>query len=240
MKIAIVEDKPEDQEWLSDLLKEDARGRGWTYTVKAYTSGEAFLEAVEQFDIVFLDVMLDGIDGLETARRFRDKGGSALVVFVTVEENFAIEGYEVDAVAFLVKPADAKKFHRALDRLERKLMAREHKNDPLVVLFPGKKVPAGTVMYATIKDHYLKVYVAGEMFSPNYSMEELHAHLPNDGRFIECSRGVLVNLDYVSKVDANTVTMCDGTLLPVSRRRRQALVSAIATRKFDSARWNML
>ncbi len=55
------------------------RGRGWTYTVETYVSGEAFLEAAEDFDIVFLDVMMDGIDGLETARRFHDKSGSALV-----------------------------------------------------------------------------------------------------------------------------------------------------------------
>ncbi len=231
-----MEDRPEDQECLSDLLKEDARRRGWTYTVEAYNSGEAFLETAEKFDIVFLDVMMGGIDGLETARRFRAKGGSALMVFVTVEADFAIDGYEVDAVAFLVKPADAEKFHRTLDRLERKLMIQEQKNGPLVVLSPGKKVPAGTVLYATIKDHYLKVYAAGEMLSPNLSMEELRARLPNDGRFLECSRGVLINLDHVSKVDAKAVTMDDGTRLPVSRRKRQALVGAIAAWKFDIAR----
>ncbi len=234
MKIAIVEDKPEEQECLSDLLAKDARGRGWTYTVETYASGEAFLEAAGNFDIVFLDVLLDGIDGLETARRFHDKGGSALVVFVTVEAEFALDGYEVDAVAFLVKPTDAKKFHRTMNRLEQKLMAREHKR--WVVLSPDNKIPAEAVMYATIEDHYLKVYADGEILSPHLSMEELLARLPDDGRFIECSRGVVVNLDHVSKLAANAVTMDDGTRLHVSRRRRQALVSAIATRKFSIAR----
>ncbi len=237
MKIAIVEDKPEDQECLSDLLAEDARGRGWTYTVETYTSGEAFLEAAENFDIVFLDVLMDGIDGLETARRFHNNGGSALVVFVTVEAEFALDGYDVDTVAFLVKPTDTKKFHRTMDRLEQKLMAREHKS--WVVLSPDNKIPAEAVRYTTIEDHYLKVYAEGEMLSPNLSMEEFRTRLPDDGRFIECSRGVLVNLDYVSRVDANAVTMDDGTRLPVSRRKRQALVSAIATRKFNIAREDM-
>ncbi len=234
MKIAIVEDRPEDQECLSDLLAAEARGRGWTYTVETYTSGEAFLEATKNFDIVFLDVLMDGIDGLETARRFRDKGGNALVVFVTVEASFALDGYEVDAVAFLIKPANAENFHRTLDRLEQKLMAREQKI--WVVLSPDNKVPAEEVIYATIQDHYLQVYAAGKMLSPNLSMDELLTRLPSDGRFIECSRGVLVNLDHVSIMSANTVTMDNGTRLPVSRRRRQTLVSAIATRKFVSAR----
>ncbi len=239
MRIAIVEDRPEDRECLSYLLAEDARGRGWTYTVETYTSGEAFLEAAGKFEIVFLDVMMDGIDGLETARRFRDKGGSALVVFVTVEADFAIEGYEVDAAAFLIKPANAQQLHHTLDRLEQKLMAQVHKNGPLVVLSPGKKLLAGTVLYAIIKDHYLKVYADGKMFSPNLSMEGLRSRLPDDGRFVECSRGVLVNLDHISKVETKSVTMDDGTRLPVSRRRWQTLVGAIATRKFNSARADM-
>ncbi len=118
MRIAIVEDRPEDQKRLSDLLAEDARGRGWTYTLETYPSGEAFLAAAGKFDIVFLDVILDGIDGLETARRFRDRDRDALLAFVTVEEDFAIEGYEVDAAAFLVKPAKAERFHRTMNRLD--------------------------------------------------------------------------------------------------------------------------
>jgi len=236
MRIAIVEDRPEDLGRLSDLLAEEAREREWAYMMEAYPSGEAFLAAAGKFDIVFLDVIMDGIDGLETARRFRDKGGSALIVFVTVEADYAVEGYEVEAAAFLVKPAKKDGLHRVLDRLERKITARKHKKGPLVALAPGLEIPAGSLVYAAIADHYLKVYVSGNVFSPNLSIEELRARLPDDGRFVECSRGVLVNLDHVSKVDAKAVTMDDGTRLPVSRRRRQALVGMIADRTFDGAR----
>ncbi len=233
MRIAIVEDRPEDQESLRALLSEEAHARGWTYMVETYPSGEAFLSAASTFDIVFWDVMMDGIDGMETARRFHDKGGSALVVFVTVVADFAIEGYEVDAVAFLVKPVSTSQFHRVLNRLGRKL-----KEDVLLTLSPDVKISAGTVLYAAA-DHCLKIHTAEKPYFPALSKDELCAHLPNDGRFIECSRGMLVNLDHVTKVDAKTVTMDDGTHLPVSRRKRQALVNAIATRKFDSARGNM-
>ncbi len=94
---------------------------------------------------------MGGIDGLETASRLRDRGGRALVVFVTVE---------------------AERFRRAMDRLGRKLPARKQESGPLVVLFPGMEVPAGVVLYATITDHYLKVYTAGGMLSPDLSMVE--------------------------------------------------------------------
>ncbi len=231
MRIAIVEDKTEDQESLRALLSEEANERGWAHIVETYPSGEAFLSAAGTFDIVFLDVMMDGIDGLETARQFHEKGGSALVVFVTVEASFAIDGYEVDAVAFMIKPVSASQFHHVMDRLDRRL-----KKDMLLTLPPNVKILAGTILYATATDHCLRIHTAAKLCFPDLSMEELCARLPNDGRFIECSRGVLVNLDHVSKVDAKTVTMDDGTSLPVSRRKRQALVSAIATRKFSIAR----
>ncbi len=231
MRIAIVEDRPEDQASLSALLAADAAGRGWLNETELFDSGEAFLTAAGSFDLVFLDVIMGGIDGLETARRFRAKGGNALIVFVTVEADFAIEGYEVDAAAFLVKPAKPEQFRRVMDRLARKLQ-----KDVTLTLAPGQEVPAGSVLYAAAADHYLKVYTADKTFFPRLSLEGFRALLPDGGRFLECSRGVLVNLDRVVKIDAKVLSLTDGTRLPVSRRRRQALVDAIAARKFDAAR----
>jgi len=106
MRIAIVEDRPEDQARLKELLAAEAGERGWAYTAEVYAGGEGFLASAEPYDIVFLDVMLDGIDGIETASRYREKGGSALVVFVTVEADFAIEGYEVDTAPLPPKERD--------------------------------------------------------------------------------------------------------------------------------------
>jgi len=233
MRIAIVEDRPEDQQRLSALLAEDSGRRGWRCAVEAYPSGAAFLAAETPFDIVFLDIMMDGIDGLETARRFRAGGGRALLVFVTVEADYAVEGYEVEAAAFLVKPARPEMFRRVMDRLARRL------EKDAVVALPGGGISAGEVLYATVDDHYLKVFTAGQRYSPNLSLEEFRSRLPDDGRFLECRRGVLVNLDHVARVDAKAVEMDDGARLPVGRRRRQAVAEAVAARKFSRIRRDM-
>ncbi len=235
MRIAIVEDRADDAENLSGLFSEEARERGWAYRIETYSSGEAFLKASGDFDLVFLDVLMGGIDGLETARRFRDKGGRALVVFVTVEADFAVEGYEVEAAAFLVKPAQKDRLHRVLNRLARKL-----KKDIPLALSSDVDIPAGVVLYAAAADHYLKVHTTGRDYFPDLSLDEFRSRLPGDGRFIECSRGVLVNLDHVALVDTRDALMDDGTRLPVSRRRRQALVDAMADWKFYGARGDML
>lgn len=231
MRIAIVEDKAEDQETLRELFSREARAREWAYTVETYPSGESFLAAGGKFDIVFLDVVMGGIDGLETARRYRSGGGKAQVVFVTVEVDFAVEGYEVEAAAFLVKPAEEERFHQVLDRLARKL-----KPDVLLDFSPDMELSAGTILYVAASDHCLKVHTAVRDCFPDLSMGELRSRLPEDGRFVECSRGILVNLDHVSRIEAKAILMDDGARLPVSRRRRQALVDAMADRKFNDVR----
>lgn len=231
MRIAIVDDSREDRATLEELVALEARARSWAYAAEAYPSGEAFLAAEGTFDLVFLDVVMGGIDGLETARRYRDMGGRGQLVFVTVESDFAVEGYEVEAAAFLVKPAQRERLARVLDRLARRL-----KPDVLLELSPSAAFSAGAIVSVAATDHCLKVHTAQRDYFPSFTLGELRARLPVDGRFVECSRGVLVNLDHVSRVEDRTVLMDDASRLPVSRRRRQALVDAIADWKFNDAR----
>ncbi len=160
MRIAIIEDRTEDQESLRALLSEEAHGRGWTYMVGTYPSGKTFLPAAGTFDIVLLDVMMDGIDGMETARRFYDKGGSALVVSLTIVADFAIDGYEVDAVAFLAKPVSVSQFHRVLDWFGRKL-----KKDVLLTPSPDVETFARTVLICRRRRQALLRAIAARKFS---------------------------------------------------------------------------
>ncbi len=184
MRIAIVEDRKEDMERLRELVAAESRERGWPCAVEPYPSGEAFLAAAGPFDLVFLDIIMDGIDGLETARRFRASGESTLVVFATVAADFASDGYEVEASAFLVKPVQPKRLRDVLDRLARKL-----KPDVPVALSTGVELPAGVILSASAANHCLKIHTASKPYFPALSMEEFRALLPDDGRFVECSRG---------------------------------------------------
>ncbi len=107
INIAAVDDLPEDLERLGAALETYAAQHELTIEASGFRSGEELLEAAASggFDIVFLDIVMDGIDGLETARRLRALGSEALLVFVTTEAGYALEGYEVEAAGFLVKGA---------------------------------------------------------------------------------------------------------------------------------------
>ena len=230
--IAVVDDLPQDRESLAGTLAAHAAARQLSWQVVSYPSGEAFLDALTpgRFGAVFLDVLLDGIDGIETARRLRAADPDVPVIFVTTEAAYAVEGYEVEAAGFLLKGESqrSRRFLRLMERLERRLQP-----DAVVELTAAGTalvLPAGDVLYAEVLDHVLRVHTGSGSHALRMTMEELKPLLPEDGRFFECHRGIVINLDAVRSLGAQVVTMENGDTLPVSRRRRAGLEQAYAQR----------
>lgn len=201
INIAAVDDLPADLERLGAALETYAAQHELTIEVSGFRSGEELLEAAASggFDIVFLDIVMDGIDGLETARRLRALGSEALLVFVTTEAGYALEGYEVEAAGFLVKGADE-------------------------------------VLYAEVLNYRMRLLTRAGEFLLRMTVEELKPMLPKDGRFYECHRGIVINLDAVGTLEAQVVVMENGDRLPVSRRRRPSLEQAYAERSIARVR----
>lgn len=235
LEIAVVDDLDRDRERLVGLLRSYAGRRGFSWQVTGFSSGEAILAGLEpgRFSMVFLDVVMDGLDGIETARRLRAADPEVLLVFVTTEASYALEGYEVEAAGFLVKEETqaGRRFQRLMERLERRLQ-----QDALLEL--GEFCLAvGDVAWAEVRDHNMVFRLRdGRELALRMTMEELKELLPRDGRFFECHRGVLVNLDEVDTLDGQVITMAGGQLLPVSRRRRAELERAYAARSIAKLR----
>lgn len=171
---------------------------------------------------------------METAARLRAFDTDALLVFVTTEDDYAVDAYELDAVAFLVKPPVRKKFDRMMARLEKKL-----EKDAVLELTENNAVfelPAGAVLYAEVIDHDLALHTKDGVYSLRMTMEELKPLLPSDGRFFECHRGVILNLDRVKSLEKQVAVMANGDRLPVSRRKKKELVDAYVARNFARVR----
>lgn len=238
VRIAVVDDMPRDREILRSLLLDYAGSHGFSWEISLFSSGAALLAAMEQdrYAVVFLDILMDGLDGIETARRLRAIDSDVLLVFVTTEAEYAVEGYEVEAAGFLVKGdvPQKKRFDRLMARLERRL-----RPDELLDLSAGNaaiKVPAGEVIYAEVIDHDMKLQLRDGPRVLRMTMEELKPLLPQDGRFFECHRGIVINLDTVTSLGGQVVTMENGDTLPVSRRRRTELERAYAVRSIARVR----
>lgn len=236
IEIAVVDDLQSDRDQLSDMLSEYAGERGLEWNITCFESGETLLDGLTagQYQLVFLDILMGGIDGMETAARLRAFDTDALLVFVTTEDDYAVDAYELDAVAFLVKPPVRKKFDRMMARLEKKL-----EKDAVLELTENNAVfelPAGAVLYAEVIDHDLALHTKDGVYSLRMTMEELKPLLPSDGRFFECHRGVILNLDRVKSLEKQVAVMANGDRLPVSRRKKKELVDAYVARNFARVR----
>ena len=238
VKIAVVDDVPVDREKLCAMLTQYGAGNRVQWEITTFSSGEELLVDFSpgRYSVVFLDILMDGISGIEAARRLRALDPDVLVVFITTEAGYAVEGYEVEAAGFLIKDEvqQKKRFQRLMDRLMNRL-----KQDAVLdfsVYGAALHVPAGAVLYGEIFDHDLRLHVGDTVYTLRMTLEELKSILPDDGRFFECYRGVVVNLDSVDTMGKEVVVMKNGDTIPVGRRRKSSLEKAYAARSIERVR----
>ena len=234
MRVAVVDDNAADRLWLAGELKDLLARRRLEGTVTAFAGGEAFLAAArrERFGLVFLDIYMEGLEGVETARRLREFDPDCLLVFSTSSRDHALDGYRVHAVQYLVKPYTAAELEELFTLLERLFPAPER----YVELRSGRqtvRVRLGDILWAEHFQHQVRLHTAGGgVLSPRLTFGEFTALLAPDPRFFVCGRGLLVNLDRAADFDGRDFHLNDGTRLPVSRDLAGAARSAFGDRMF--------
>lgn len=225
IRIAIVEDAAFDRQVLRDCLREYGQETGTELQITEFTGGTAFLEQnQEDLDLIFMDIMMDGLDGLTTARKLRRRDDKVLLVFVTSMLQYAVQGYSVDAMDFIVKPVTYTGLKLCMDRVVRRL----NETTPVRLRFTNREgthsVDAAEICYIESLEHKIVVHtVQGEIQSDMSlaAAEKMVKALP----FFRCHVSYLVNLRYVDRVSGNDVWV-NGDRLAISRYRRKDFLEA--------------
>ena len=225
IRIAIVEDAAFDRQVLRDCLREYGQETGTELQITEFTGGTAFLEQYqEDLDLIFMDIMMDGLDGLTTARKLRRRDDKVLLVFVTSMLQYAVQGYSVDAMDFIVKPVTYTGLKLCMDRVVRRL----NEATPVRLRFTNREgthsVDAAEICYIESLEHKIVVHtVQGEIQSDMSlaAAEKMVKALP----FFRCHVSYLVNLRYVDRVSGNDVWV-NGDRLAISRYRRKDFLEA--------------
>ena len=225
IRIAIVEDAAFDRQVLRDCLREYGQETGTELQITEFTGGTAFLEQnQEDLDLIFMDIMMDGLDGLTTARKLRRRDDKVLLVFVTSMLQYAVQGYSVDAMDFIVKPVTYTGLKLCMDRVVRRL----NETAPVRLRFTNREgthsVDAAEICYIESLEHKIVVHtVQGEIQSDMSlaAAEKMVKALP----FFRCHVSYLVNLRYVDRVSGNDVWV-NGDRLAISRYRRKDFLEA--------------
>lgn len=225
-EIAVVEDEPDAAQILAGCVERYAKETGIGVDVKTYGDGISFLEDYTgSADIVFLDIEMPGLNGMDTARKLRKSDGSVVLVFVTNMAQYAIRGYEVEASDFIVKPLVYKTFAVKLKKLFSKCGEKGARRIRLETREGQFILDADRILYAESDKHYVVFHTADQDLRARMSLPETEALLAG-GPFARCGASFLVNLSRVTRVWRDTVYVGE-TALPMSRSRKKEFLDAL-------------
>ena len=224
---AICDDEPLMARELSDHLVDYMKEKSTTnYSVSSFSDGRALLERVGSFDVIFLDIQMEQLDGMETARLLRQRGVHSLLIFVTVLKECVFDSFQVETFDYLLKPLDSARFHQTMDRVLRSLRQRTAE-DLVIQRGTGCEIVRfSDIVYCEVLGR--KVYLHkndGTVIDYYDKLEDLERRV--DGRFFKCHRSYLVNLDYVRGCRDGQVLLPQGERIPASRLRERELTQAL-------------
>ena len=227
-RIALLDDSPQDLEHMEQLLRRYEEKHEMSFLVSCFQNGHAFFNSCRSrtvYDIVFLDMSMPQMNGVECAKQLRAFDTSVVIVFVTNLPQFAVEGYSVDALDYLIKPLEyysfEMKLHRALLRAE-----REQREKALLSTNEGLICcPLKQIRYIEISRHHILYHTEDETYTSYGTMKKLLEQFPSD-LFVLCNSGYLVNLRHVTAVVGDSLYL-GKECLPISRGKKKAFLSAL-------------
>lgn len=226
-EIAVVEDNPQDAALLEQHLSRYREATGTPLSVTLFSDGAALLEPyTPRWDLILLDIQMAQMDGMETARHIRRQDEEVILVFVTSMAQYAVEGYRVNALDYLLKPVTYPQIKLSMDRV----MALLRRNERRSILLPQEdrqvKVSVADILYAEVQNHELSVVTLSETYRLRATLNDLERRLEG-ANFARCNRHYLVNLRNVTSVGRDSVTV-GGHELPFSRPMRKPFLQAYA------------
>lgn len=227
LRIAIIDDEKEMTLDLKNNLSIFLTEEKTTFQIATFDSGILFLENFKSdFDLILLDISMPVLDGITTAKEIRKIDSQVMIVFVTSLAQYAINGYEVNAFDYILKPIDYYNFKLKMNRA---LLFLKNKNDrSFVVNYKNiiKRIEISKLMYIEIYDHHICFHLVDGENIHAYGTMKTYIELLKNESFMLCNQCYLVNLKYVQEVTADYVKV-DNTELALARPRRKEFISAL-------------
>jgi len=229
LKIAVVEDQQEVREELCRFIRQYAEENRLQVEIVPLEDGAVLAEHYKPgYDIIFMDVEMPGLDGFGAAEKIRAVDADAVLVFVTNMAQYAIKGYEVDALDYVLKPVNYYQFCTKLSRAVQRVQRRKGGQIMLQLAGGGMQLlNTSEIYYLETHNRMLYYHTAKGEFAVRTSLASAEKQLA-DYHFSRCNQCYLVNLKYVRSVE-NDFVLVNGDRLEISRRQRAAFLTAVAS-----------
>lgn len=228
IRIAIVEDETVYKEQLIEYLKEFEQERSETLKIDTFSDGDEIVENYQaQFDIILMDIQMNFMDGMSAAEEIRKIDSEVVIIFITNLAQYAIKGYEVDALDYILKPISYFQFSERLNRAVERMKRRETQYLTIKVKGGGfRRFIVSEIYYVESLGHDLIFYTKEGDFHTIGTMKELEKQL-SAYHFFRAHKGYLVNLEHVEGMNENCAIVKGNELL-VSRPKRKVFMEALA------------
>lgn len=225
MRIALVDDMENVRSGMAALIEEFAQAHCLHYEMDEFASGEEFLDHFEahSYDLVFLDIYMDGISGMEVAEEIRKTDHAVLLIFLTTSQEHMGQAFSAHAFDYLEKPADQERISRCLqDAL--KLIPDKEQYFSFSIKNTEIRLAYADVVCLYADNHCTKVYDAsGTEYTPRMYFSTLSSKLMHDERFLQLSRGILCNMDHILELTKRDCTLTGGLTVPITLRNANQL-----------------
>lgn len=194
--------------------------------IRQFRSGGELLKAIESFDIVFLDIIMQGLDGMKTAQIFREKASDKILIFVSSSREYVFEAYDVEAFQYLLKPVDDRKLKNVLQKA---VLKTENRSQEFIIVSrerQKKKLFLDDIYYFEIQGRIVDAHGTEGIFTYYEQIGELENKLRDKG-FFRCHKSYLINLEYVCGYNRQEALLENGEKIVIAKRRYDRFVQEV-------------
>jgi len=223
--IAIVEDDVTARDTLHQYLKNSLSKRSLEFDITEFINGESFMEKWDPhtYHIVFFDIYMDVLTGIEVAKLVRQKDKLVKIIFLTTSDEFVFDSFSVKATYYLLKPFVPEKLEEAISYC---FPESDDRNNLFVSTQNGSSIiDKDEIIYIEHIARSNYIHTVREVIESKESFQELQKQFEEDSHFLICSRGILLNMRYIKEQEDSVFVMTDASRIPISRRLRKNVMA---------------
>lgn len=218
LSIAVCDDEIQECCRIADRIREVLEEMKISCTIRQYNSGRELLRAQEDFDIIFLDIIMRDLDGIQTAQLVRGKAYDRILIFLSSSRDYVFDAYDVEAFQYLLKPLDGHKLRKVLEAAVRKTQKQSRE---FILVSKGRqtrKLFLDDISYFEIRGRVIEVHGREGIFTYYEQIGILETNLQGKG-FFRCHKSYLINLKHVDSYNRQEVILDQGERVAVAKRR---------------------
>lgn len=230
MNIAIIDDLPRELARISGIVSEYAAEKHLPVELKTFHSAEEVLAGYRplQYTLLFLDIYMDGMTGVEAAKKIRENDRDTLIVFLTTSQEHTFDAFDVHAYQYILKSPDDAVLKRAVCRVMDEIVSITQPGAEQTLTFSTggteQSIAFSNIMFAASEKNYIQITDRSQnSYRTRMTFSEVCSILGKDSRFLQINRGVIINMDCITTFGKDSCELCGSYSLPVNVREQKKL-----------------